>query len=629
MIHRLRRYKSTVAALSLLVVNCGGRSDLDWDLAYRSTEAGGASSTGGGALASRGGASQARNGGDSGLGGKPLSVGAFGITHSGASFTDGGRSLGSSTFVNASTGGMPNTDTGLAGHAGAASDSAGPEAAGRASSETLGSAGAAGASVASALGWYVDPAKGSDQNPGSFALPFKTLEHAAIRAQGGETVWLLNGNYDASTERGFADMGSLDCITGAGVSFASNVQIRALNSGQAHLLVTGYHGLCLAGGTVQGLRFECERAGRRILEVLDGVETIHESSFTNCGASGDPSDGDNSAIHLSGEARVSMTPGSLADMSGYPNYSLATVVDNAELAIHGGTVSAVHRALAVGGSGKLSLYDVNLVGQEASVRSGRGIFILDGAPKVTIGGDSSVSHFADGILSGAASVVLTVDGATFSDLTYGLRVQSTADDAQLVARFRHTSFTNSHCGLYVFPFRSSADLSITDCEFRGIESQGIMAMIDGRVSLDGVTMTRCGTGAELTHYSLTNPLSITMRRTQIVASENSGIWLAVHADTVVDLGTMASPGENTISGNHLSGTEQQANLTYYGVAPVVISAIGNTWDPKTQGTDASGRCSVTGVDKTLDLVRADGGNFYSQANNQAILRLAENPPVSP
>ena len=51
--------------------------------------------------------------------------------------------------------------------------------------------------------YYVDPKLGSDDNPGTEDAPFKTIEHAAEVAIGGDTIWLAEGGYNWMTEPAF------------------------------------------------------------------------------------------------------------------------------------------------------------------------------------------------------------------------------------------------------------------------------------------------------------------------------------------------------------------------------------------------------------------------------------------
>lgn len=225
----------SVIGLGLLAA-CGSRSELD----ISATSAGGRAGAG----------NPAQVGGSTGIAG----------VNSGAGAASPGDTAGSVM------GGSAGSDGGTGGSSGGSAGS---------------TAGSAGSSASDE--WHVDPVRGDDAASGSVDAPFKTLERAAAAARDGETVWLFDGRYDAASEPRFADSGAVDCGGAAGVAFAANVQIKAQHSGKAQLLVAGGHGLCLAGGLVSGLRFECERPGRRIVEVVTGVQTIHESRFTNCG----------------------------------------------------------------------------------------------------------------------------------------------------------------------------------------------------------------------------------------------------------------------------------------------------------------------------------------------------------
>jgi hypothetical protein len=564
-----------------LLAACGGRSGLD------------SSGTSDFVRAEAG--SPAQGGGRTGVGGANIRGGS----------ETGGNSLGGGPGA-ASSGGSAGSVTG--GSAGSGGSS------GEVGGSTAGSAGSSGNG-----GWYVDPVLGKDTASGGFEAPFKTLERAAAAARDGETVWLFDGRYDAASEPRFADSEAVDCGVAAGVAFAPDVQIKALHSGKAQLLVAGGHGLCLAGGLVSGLRFECERPGRRIVEVVAGVQTIHESSFTNCGT---PSYNtiirDNAALDVSGDARVTLTSGTLQDYSGHPNYTLGSVRDSASLTVVGGTVTFQHDGFLASGSAVLDLEGVTLVGQNPSARADRAIAVIGGVPQVIVGRGTSIAHCADGIAGGGANPLLAVDHASFRDCGVGI-VASGARGTVLRGSITNCDFTTVDTGVRIAPFAESVELSLSHLTFTAV-ARPIFALLGGRLSLTDITIADCEFPSSINALATSTPLDVVLRRVSIRGCQSGGLSLAGAAQ-VFDLGTSASPGENVLRDNQRGGTGSNLYFNSSGL----ISAIGNTWDPDVQGTDSTGRCSVANVGESFDLSEASGPNFSSGSGNQAILRLAENP----
>jgi len=80
--------------------------------------------------------------------------------------------------------------------------------------------------------------------------------------------------------------------------------------------------------------------------------------------------------------------------------------------------------------------------------------------------------------------------------------------------------------------------------------------------------------------------TLTMRNSN--ANSNQGSGLLLLNVVTADLGTATSPGNNFLLGNGFSAIDVQ------GVAgESTVTAVGNTWQPSTQGSDASGHYPVT------------------------------------
>ncbi|HYP99254.1 MAG TPA: DUF1565 domain-containing protein [Polyangiaceae bacterium] len=600
-------------------LGCGARTDLQAGL-YAAAGAE-AKSGAGGAAANTGGST---NGGRAGTasGGSAASAGFAGIAiGSGGSDASAGfgASAGTSSAGIGGVGGNVGTGGSHAGSGGAHAGSGGTHAG-------SGGAHAGTGGVVDTVDWYVDSLHGSDGNPGTFVAPFKTLERAAGVADGGDTVWLFNGTYDETTEPRFKLLDGLDCSTGAGVSFAEDVTIAALNAGKAHLSIAGQHGFCLAGGQIRGLQFECGPDGHAI-EVSSGEQDIQGTSFTNCGSSANGSPGGQAGLDVSGEARVHLEPGNLADYSGFPNFVFAAVRDGATLTVSGGTVSTLDRGFYVSDAATLVLQGMSVVGQNSDEWiPGAAVHILEGSPRVTLRG-CKFSRLSDAVLLQASEVDLSIDQCQFtkgSSAVFALRPFQKLSDFRITVS--NSRFESLDTALMLYSLAGTVDLSVTDSNFSTVKS-ALQAWFGGTVKLADVTISDCDIGPSFSAYQDNSaPFEVLLRRVSVTGCQRGGVSLTGDSASHFDLGTSDSPGENYLLDNQQDPTATDATNLWFSVPTGnVISAIGNTWDASTQGTDANGLCSVSGPGQTFDLTTASGRNFTSRDGSGGVLRLAESP----
>jgi hypothetical protein len=120
----------------------------------------------------------------------------------------------------------------------------------------------------------------------------------------------------------------------------------------------------------------------------------------------------------------------------------------------------------------------------------------------------------------------------------------------------------------------------------------------GNWSFAGVTIEQ-GKGLQLATSSA-QTLTFKLRDSKISASETDGI--SIVDDVSADLGTVASPGNNMITGNTGVG------LAIVGPRLTNVSAVGNTWNATVQGADADGHY-FTSETLTGPLTRTAGNNF--------------------
>ena len=577
-----------------LFVGCGGRSGLP--TVFESAGFDGALAAGG-SVSTAPGVSGFTSSGSANAGSGP-SAGSVGVSGSGSAGTGANAGRGGSAGVSGNVG-MGGGGGGSAGRGG--------------------NAGAGGASATTT--WFVDPVDGSDRNPGSFDAPLKTLERAAAVASGGDTVWLFDGTYQ---DRLFAAWPGHDCSTGSGVTFAANVQLKALHSGLPRLLIAGAHGLCLSGGALEGLHFECQNPGGHAVEVSSGIEGITGSTFTNCGSTSASATTDHDAgLDVSGDALVQLIANNSSDYSGYPNYTLAAVRENATLTVYGGTVSSLHRAFAVSDSAVLSLHGVDLIGQDPSQQADQAIELLEGMPTLILS-NSSIDNFNSAIRVDSSSANLSLDNCTITSSYFGL-LGRRPKKSSLNATIINSHFASLYAAVFLYPFAGSVQLSLSRSDFNAVE-RPLMAMLGGTLSLEDVSVSDCDFGAVIAAYTDSAPLTVSLRRVNVTGCRSGGLSLSGSDSTIFDLGTSASAGGNVLRDNQRDGMSTSSNLFFGSSAPILISAIGNSWTPNTQGTDENGQCSVAGSEQTFELTSANGPNFVSGSGNKAVLRLAEKAP---
>ncbi len=118
-------------------------------------------------------------------------------------------------------------------------------------------------------------------------------------------------------------------------------------------------------------------------------------------------------------------------------------------------------------------------------------------------------------------------------------------------------------------------------------------------------------GITISGNTVNGPSLLTMRDCAVAGHTSNGIELFDY--TNADLGTTASPGNNVLTSNFPVG------LFIAGPAgPTRIHAVGNTWVPNVQDTDAQGHYPTTAtVTGRVDPV---SGNNYAIASGWSLQR---------
>lgn len=460
--------------------------------------------------------------------------------------------------------------------------------------------------------WYVD-VKGDDQWPGTMAFPLKTLSCASLVAGTGDTVFLSDGTWDGSVDSALMNTQASACGPGSGIAFAPDVMVRAVNPGAARIVSQGIHGLCMQGGIVEGIRFDCS-AGYPVLETKSGVLEIIGSSLHKCGTYG---------FDLAGSAQVTMYPGTLTDYSESPNHYFARVREQATLSIEGGKISFSAYAIQVGGTANLEVHGVTFTANDNTSLAGYGVSVSEGSPTITLDEGTLFDKVAVAVDVTHAITALNIDDVTIMRGANAVSLNQETD-ATVVPKIdinRLNVLDNSGLGVSA---SGRNNLTIKNSNFTRCSAPTIMPTGTGTVLLDTVTVTDSWGGILAAGQTGSSGLAVTVRNYQATGCQYAGVFIAGYTNDTFDFGTAASPGNNVFRGNNLIASGSHANFVFQVASGGIVYAVGNTWDADVQGADADGKYSV-GAGLSLDVTSGAGVNFYVDPNNAGKMRLAESP----
>lgn len=432
--------------------------------------------------------------------------------------------------------------------------------------------------------------------------PCRTIAKAAQVAGSGKTAWLLDGTYDSATQ-GFG-----------GITLPAGVTVRAANAG---VPVVKRPFEPQGNATIADLRFGSgggvsASAGSISLQAVSFIDSL------------------NSPLNLSGTAALTLTPGSVANYIASAtaptlNYGvgrLATVADNASLTINGGSFDANGDGLGISGgaSGILASGNAQITVSGVSLmRTAKiGIQLTGGAQlaltntmvqgKMAVSNDLAAGVWISG--SNAVASVVSINGSTIRGYQYNnssAAIRVAADGLATVSGANNTFNGSSSLGIYVDAGAAGtftlADTTIESNIFGGVLCQGPcnFTMSGGAVSGNGTStlsfsyyggLSFIGSGVHnvsLRNVAITNNKSATANGNNNVDT-NSGITAGGGAGSVFDLGTGASPGGNTITGNTTGN--QTTGINVKAAAGVTVNAVGNTFMANTQGANAAGQYAL-------------------------------------
>lgn len=430
--------------------------------------------------------------------------------------------------------------------------------------------------IAGAL--FVDPAAGSDANPGTRALPLRTLAAAAAQALRGDTIHLLDGTHVIQFVR-----------------IPEGVHLRAVNTGVPRVqLGTGNGALVLGGNnTVHGLHINSAGAFG-FFQITQGTLRIEELHYTA------PS-GNYALVSASGSAIVDLIAPSDGEWCRTQcNTPFAVAVDDAQVNVHGGRISGFSGTSSLfqgHDRGRLSLTGVTI---EDGQVSGAVIILGNTSLRVNQGGLSLIRSTIRNAVSNAAARAIEVgfgsgsllisDSIISDNQGHGIVFDSSSvnyspltHSATITGSRLERNRIGIQLGLAARARLFLEDTVIAENRSHGIECRFTATGCFIRMS-GGAVSGNLGRGLDtVNEANKTN--DVRLRGVTITANALHGLYLAGLAGSRWDLGTASDPGGNTIRDN--GGTADPGLFT--SDTNDVIWAVGNIWIPLEQGSDAMGR----------------------------------------
>ncbi len=461
---------------------------------------------------------------------------------------------------------------------------------------------------------YVSPT-GVDNNGGTMASPLKTITKAMEQAKAGDTIWLLDGVWDQTIEPKLGVTSGAPCVAGTGLKLPDGVTLQAVNPRQAVIRVEGNHSLCVSTGTVRNIHFDRPSGQYGHIEISGGTSLVEGCTFA--GAFGCGGSGWEAAIYAANKAKVTVVGFGDQNVNDTAGCQFVTVrsesdVTLSKLKIINGTaaITSGSSALKVEDKSTLRLNEVTLTRVGTGSRGigiGTGTVIIQGStiagfPGGAIGvrGSDSVITFDKSTISNNAmgvmidgSATITATDTTFDSNGYAILQGSAAGADITLKNSRLINHTRDALGM-----TSNAKLSVDGGEISGSKEDGI----------------RIASGMPAT-------CRVSVRNLRLINNMGTGARLLCYAGSVIDLGTLASPGGNTITGNGAGANASGVHVTTPGT---VTMAVGNIWTPSAQAANIEGKYVANGAGAKLDVTagNASGANYLVL---QGTLRLAENP----
>jgi Protein of unknown function (DUF1565) len=486
----------------------------------------------------------------------------------------------------------------------------------------------AGPASATAKTFNVNPVTGKDSNSGTATAPLKTLTRALKLVRSGDTVRLAGGGYgpgasgdqfpqsglvvpagvtiEGATDGGFPAATLLGPGSGAGLNLAGNATVRNLIWGGQGFGI----GLYAKQGT-QTLSNLFVGMPRGATANVDGVAGLNGGIFLR---------GSASATLKAGAAGANTTGSTIFLLSG--GATGVSVNEQARFTMDGGTITGGDQPNCRTDASGIRLSDAaqatltNMKAPGFKNLAGSTLFMRD-TSKATL---SNVLVFRE--LPEGCQPRPSVELNTSASLT----MQSDTDLVQ------PASDRTQARGVGI-QMRSSAPLKLLPTTGisgydRGLQVTGGT----GSLTLDNAALSNCNVCVDA--RAATGPITIAnssltagfedsvgliapsfKMRNSLVSSNFTGV---VVDGPGADLGTASDAGNNTIRNNVITGVKIDDT-----VASSLVLARGNTWEPNSQGADASGHYPqpllVDGLNPLASGLNFDVRQFVASANARMLV----------
>jgi Protein of unknown function (DUF1565)/Right handed beta helix region len=440
--------------------------------------------------------------------------------------------------------------------------------------------------------FFVNPTSGKDTNPGTKALPFKTLARALSTAIGSDTVRLASGDYGAAFNGERFTNGSQQVPVPAGV------MILGTPAGE---LTSHLHG---SAGDV-GLNFQGGATVRNVvlsgfttgIRATQGVQSL-KSLLLNQNQVG---------LELGGSAKATLVGSTIVLAPALVSNGVRVLVQ-AQFIMDGGVITGTGLNCDVQATG-VSLFD-------------RG--------RVTLKNFARIAGIAGNALRMGQNSKATLTSFSTIERNFGqlpgcapLPSVLARDSASLTLR-KARVFGNAGTKSVGIQLQSRAPLTLDSAHIKGHTGAGISTFGNAKIVASGTRFDGniIGIDAKLTpNASITITRSTVVGnitgirapffklRNSIVSGNQTGVVLT---SIFSDLGQTFDPGNNTITSNTITGVTFDAD-----VGSGLISASGNTWNAGTQDSDESGHYTDKPLLNSLSPF-ASGKNFVLPAGNYQI-----------
>lgn len=449
---------------------------------------------------------------------------------------------------------------------------------------------------------------GSDAAAGTLADPFATLAHAASVAQAGDTIVLLDGEHLVSVP------------ANAPIVLLDAVNLMALDAGQATVAAQGTSSLLELAGThrISGLAFEnFQNVVRFAAAAVSPELTVVDTSFKGCG---------DTCIEATGAAQVQIEAEPNAVL-GNGNGRFVVASGTSQVRIDGGVLQNFGRNIATADAAVEALGEA--VVELTNLRVETGVALAFSArDQATLNAKNVISAtLGRGVMwLGGSAAVTFLD----SDLSLDASVQNpsacftqTMDDLGSLWLER-TKVHQCESAIYGWiPGQLDIiDSQLYDHKVYGMDGSGSA----GVVNISGSTFSNCGLVCLRLGPSTSN-IELLVRDSTFTAPDvlsvgAAALQVAASPSSTLDLGTLADPGGNTITGQSSSSPGLRLHSSQGGI----LTAVGNTWVAGEQGADGAGKYAVvTGTTRDITGPAAAGVN-YGVSFAGAVLRIAEEAP---